>query len=139
MEEGLRRYVSSRAGDRCEYCRLRQEHETLTPFHVEHVIAAQHGGTDEDGNLALACAWCNLIKGPNIASLDPSTGRLTRLSHPRQDSWEDHFRRDGPQGYPRPRTGWKRGVTQGLRRNKKNARPAYRREKSAYDSGAAAQ
>ena len=41
MEESLRRYVRSRAGDRCEYCRLRQEHETLTPFHVEHVIAAQ--------------------------------------------------------------------------------------------------
>ena len=59
MEESLRRYVRSRAGDRCEYCRLRQEHEALTPFHIEHVIATQHGGTDEDGNLALACAWCN--------------------------------------------------------------------------------
>ena len=96
MDENLRRHVRSRAGDRCEYCRLRQEHETLTPFHVEHVIAAQHGGTDDDDNLALACAWCNLIKGPNIASLDPATGSLTRLFHPRQDRWEDHFRRDGP-------------------------------------------
>ena len=82
MEESLRRYVRSRAGDRCEYCRLRQEHETLTPFHVEHVIAAQHGGTDDDDNLALACAWCNLIKGPNIASLDPATGSLARLFIP---------------------------------------------------------
>jgi len=38
-----------------EYCRLRQEHEEESPFHVEHIVAQQHGGTDDGENLALAC------------------------------------------------------------------------------------
>jgi len=78
-----------------EYCRLRQEHEEESPFHVEHIVAQQHGGTDDGENLALACGWCNAIKGPNLASIDPDTGELTRLFHPRKDRWEDHFRRAG--------------------------------------------
>lgn len=95
MDQELRRRVRQRAGNRCEYCRLRQEDEDETPFHVEHVIAQQHGGTDDFENLALACCWCNAIKGPNLASIDPDLGGLTRLFHPRKDRWEDHFRRDG--------------------------------------------
>jgi HNH endonuclease len=97
MDESLRREVRLRAGDRCEYCLLKQAHEVLTPFHIEHVIAIQHGGAGDDSNLALACAWCNLVKGPNIASLDPASGKLTRLFHPRRDHWEEHFRRGGLQ------------------------------------------
>ena len=46
-------------------------------------------------NLALACCWCNAIKGPNLASIDPDSGALTRLFHPRRDRWEEHFHRDG--------------------------------------------
>ena len=41
------------------------------------------------------CIFCNLYKGPNLASLDPETGALTRLFHPRHDRWEEHFRQDG--------------------------------------------
>lgn len=97
MDTELRRRVRQRAGDRCEYCRLRPEHEAESPFHTEHIVAQQHGGTDEEANLALACCWCNAIKGPNLASIDPDTGLLTRLFHPRKDRWEDHFRRVGAQ------------------------------------------
>jgi len=46
-------------------------------------------------NLALACCWCNAIKGPNLASIDPDSWTLTRLFHPRRDRWEEHFCRDG--------------------------------------------
>jgi hypothetical protein len=95
MERELRERVKQRAGGRCEYCHLRQEHEAGTPFHVEHVIAQQHGGTDDFDNLALACCWCNAIKGPNLTSIDPDTAALTRLFHPRQDEWGNHFRREG--------------------------------------------
>jgi hypothetical protein len=42
-------------------------------------------------NLALACRRCNLNKGPNLSGLDPETGELTRLFHPRQDIWRAHF------------------------------------------------
>lgn len=40
------------------------------PFHIDHVIAEQHGGMSVAGNLALACYACNLPKGPNIAGID---------------------------------------------------------------------
>jgi len=44
------------------------------------------------GNLALACLWCNLHKGTNIASIDPDSGDLVRLFDPRRQRWTDHFR-----------------------------------------------
>jgi hypothetical protein len=64
-------------------------------FHVEHIIARKHGGSDEPENLAWSCIFCNLYKGPNLASFDPETGELSRLFHPRQDRWADHFKFDG--------------------------------------------
>ncbi len=96
MEPAIRNEVRQRAGNRCEYCRLRQQDEEENPFHIEHIIAQQHGGTDAQENLALACSWCNAVKGPNLSSIDPDSGELTRLYHPRKDLWEDHFRREGP-------------------------------------------
>lgn len=32
-----------------------------------------------------------LAKGPNLVELDPVTGQLTRLFHPRRDDWHAHF------------------------------------------------
>jgi hypothetical protein len=58
-------------------------------FHVEHIIARKHGGLDGDDNLAWACIFCNLYKGPNLSSFDPDSGELTRLFHPRRDRWEE--------------------------------------------------
>ena len=82
--------VRRRAGDRCEYCRLPQS-AFRRPFHIEHVIAQQHGGATEPDNLALACWLCNLKKGPNVAGIDTETDQITPLFHPRRDRWEDHF------------------------------------------------
>ena len=62
-----------------------------TPFHVDHIVPLQHGGETSVANLALACFHCNLHKGPNVAGLDPQTGSLARLFHPRQDHWAEHF------------------------------------------------
>lgn len=64
----------------------------MRSFHVEHVVAQQHRGTDDLGNLALACRLCNWFKGTNLTSLDPDTNELTRLFNPRSDVWEEHFR-----------------------------------------------
>jgi hypothetical protein len=55
------------------------------------VIAKQHGGRDVSENLAFACIHCNRYKGPNVAGIDPETGRLTPLFHPRIDAWSEHF------------------------------------------------
>lgn len=95
MDARAKQEVRTRAGNRCEYCRLRQEHEPTRTFHVEHVIAQQHRGTDELDNLALACLLCNLLKGTNLTSRDPDSDQLTRLFHPRSDIWEDHFEIQG--------------------------------------------
>jgi hypothetical protein len=36
------------------------------------------------------------IKGRNIAGIDPITGRLAALFHPRLQSWNRHFKWEGP-------------------------------------------
>ena len=94
MTPVVRRQVQARGGGRCEYCRLPQFADPF-PFHVEHVIARKHGGGNELGNLALACDTCNLHKGSDLAGIDPRTGRLTRLFHPRRDLWRRHFEWNG--------------------------------------------
>ncbi len=50
----LDRRVRQRAAGRCEYCRLPQSPYAWT-FPVDHIIARQHGGKTQLGNLALAC------------------------------------------------------------------------------------
>jgi 5-methylcytosine-specific restriction endonuclease McrA len=94
MDAATRRDVWSRAGNLCEYCGLAQEADSFFTFHVEHVIAKQHGGTDDLSNLALACHSCNLHKGPNLTGIDPDTGRIEPLFNPRSQRWEEHFRLD---------------------------------------------
>jgi HNH endonuclease len=61
------------------------------PFQIDHIIARQHGGATTTENLALACIRCNRFKGPNIVSIDPETGAIVRLFHPRLDLWTEHF------------------------------------------------
>ncbi len=95
MEKGLLQLVWVRAGDRCEYCRLRQAFDPV-PFQVDHIIAQQHRGQTIEANLALACFSCNRRKGPNIASLDGTTGAIVPLFNPRADVWESHFEWQGP-------------------------------------------
>lgn len=94
MDAAQAELVRRRAGNRCEYCQLPQEHSVLQ-FHIEHIIARQHGGAQQPGNLALACPECNWFKGTNIASIDPDTGDLVRLFDPRSDAWDTHFRKEG--------------------------------------------
>src|SRR5579871_555280 len=94
MEEATRDLVRRRARERCEYCGLHQEHCELR-HHIEHIIAKQQGGSDDTENLALACHRCNLRKGPNLSGVDPVTGELVPLFHPRRDGWTEHFGFDG--------------------------------------------
>jgi hypothetical protein len=95
MDGALEREVRERAAGLCEYCHL-LEIASLLRHVVDHVIARQHGGADSLSNLALCCGRCNLYKGPNIAGFDPETGALTPLFNPRNDTWQEHFRWNGP-------------------------------------------
>jgi hypothetical protein len=96
MDAATQEAVRRRAGHRCEYCRVHQADDPLFPFHVEHIVAKQHGGRDALGNLALACQEDNLHKGPNLTGIDPVTKRVTRLFNPRRHQWAWHFRWEGP-------------------------------------------
>ena len=95
MNTALERLVWQRADSRCEYCQLSQAVSPL-PHAIDHIIARQHNGPTEADNLALACFFCNSYKGPNIAGLNPQTGRRVRLFHPRKDRWSRHFAWAGP-------------------------------------------
>src|SRR5262249_2207996 len=86
----LRRLVRERADGRCEYC-LIPESVTLALHTIDHIIAEKHGGQTVAENLALCCTIDNGHKGSDLASVDPDTGAIVPLFHPRQDSWSDHF------------------------------------------------
>ena len=95
MDAKTKRHIRKRAGQRCEYCQLHQDQSPLVPLQLEHVVPKKHGGTDAEDNLALACIDCNLAKSSNLTGIDPETGRVTLLFHPRTQTWSDHFERRG--------------------------------------------
>lgn len=105
MSDALWSVVRQRAGDRCEYCRIHQDNDPYCKFPVDHIIARQHGGETVSENLALSCFRCNTYKGPNIASIDPATGQLQPLFHPRRERWGDHFEWNGAQLFGRTAIG----------------------------------
>lgn len=80
-----------RAGHRCEYC-LIYEQDAGFPHQVDHIVSRKHSGSSTADNLALACIICNRYKGSDVASINPGSGQVVRLFHPRHDQWADHFR-----------------------------------------------
>jgi hypothetical protein len=90
MSAAHRAFVRERARRRCEYCRLHEEDDDVLAFHLEHVIAKQHGGLDDPDALCWACAECNWAKGPNLAGM--LDGNLYPLFNPRKQNWRRHFR-----------------------------------------------
>lgn len=90
----IRRAVIARADNRCEYC-LRPQWNSLLLFQIDHIVAVKHGGESELENLCLSCAHCNLHKGTDLTSIDPTTLEITALFNPRRDKWTDHFKVDG--------------------------------------------
>ena len=90
----VRQLVVQRARSCCEYC-LIPALISLMPYEVDHIVAQKHGGLTQPENLALACTLCNKLKGTDLASIDPVTGEMVPLYHPRRDHWSDHFRLNG--------------------------------------------
>ena len=96
MNRFLRQLVRVRAGQRCEYCHLPDRAAAAANFHVEHVLAKQHGGSDAPDNRCWSCQRCNFCKGPNLSGRDPRTGMVVRLFDPRRQNWKRHFEWRGP-------------------------------------------
>ena len=95
----LRRLVIVRAANRCEYCGLSQVGQEAT-FHIDHITPVVAGGESVAENLALACVSCSLRKGARQTAIDPATGQVERLFHPRQDTWQVHFAWQGAEVVP---------------------------------------
>lgn len=96
MNAATRKLVRLRAEGRCEYCRLPQSAQPFVIFHIEHIIAKQHGGSDDPENLCVACDRCNFHKGTNLSGVDLDTGNVERLFDPRRQAWAEHFELKGP-------------------------------------------
>jgi hypothetical protein len=95
MDAVTRALVRERAANSCEYFRLPQEATPFATFHIEHITPKQHHGTDDPSNLAVACHHCNGHKGPNLTGIDPASGEIVPLFHPRRHGWPEHFGRAG--------------------------------------------
>jgi hypothetical protein len=54
MDSTTRDFVRRRANGRCEYCHLSQSAASYYSFHIEHIVARQHQGSDDESNLANA-------------------------------------------------------------------------------------
>jgi hypothetical protein len=86
----LRELVTSRAGERCEYCQLAQAGQEAS-FHVDHVVPRRSNGPTLASNLALACVGCSLRKAAKESGIDPASGNSVALFNPRSSKWSDHF------------------------------------------------
>jgi hypothetical protein len=86
----LRRLAAQRARGRCEYCRIHQDDDELFAFHVDHIVARQHSGSNALSNLCFSCRECNFAKGTNLAGF--WHGQIVPLYNPRRQSWLRHFR-----------------------------------------------
>jgi hypothetical protein len=75
---------------------------TLVSHEIDHIAAAKHGGETTAENLALCCTLCNKYKGTDLASIDPETGEMQRLFHPRRDRWLEHFQFQAGESYRSP-------------------------------------
>jgi len=54
-------------------------------------LAASTAAPTTSTTSACAASADNQKKGPNIASIDPETGVMMPLYHPRRHSWLEHF------------------------------------------------
>jgi len=94
ITEALRNEVARRAHYRCEYCLIHEDDLAFRP-HIDHIVSRKHGGHSDIENLAYACVLCNRSKGSDVAAVDPRSGEIVRLFHPRENLWADHFELDG--------------------------------------------
>jgi HNH endonuclease len=94
MNRSMRAFVRERAEYRCEYCRIHELDRPLS-FHIEHIIARKHRGSDDPANLAWACHNCNLGKSSNLSGRDMLSGRIVVLFNPRRQRWNRHFKWNG--------------------------------------------
>ena len=90
VSRAVRDKIAAAAQHRCEYCQTAQE-ISGAQMHIDHVVPTSRGGSSDDSNLCLACAWCNSYKWAQTHGLDEQTSEEVPLFHPRTQLWQQHF------------------------------------------------
>ncbi|MEL6353266.1 MAG: HNH endonuclease signature motif containing protein [Cyanobacteria bacterium J06627_28] len=90
INSALRTQIRQRAQFLCEYCHSSEEAST-SQFTIDHLQPKSLDGTDQPGNLALACHRCNTRRYNFTAGRDPKTNSITTLFNPRNHKWNEHF------------------------------------------------
>lgn len=86
----LKQLVFERACGLCEYCRSQAKY-AIDPLVIDHIQPVSRGGKTIEDNLALSCQTCNNYKYNKTEAVDPATGQLAPIFHPRQMEWNQHF------------------------------------------------
>ena len=87
----MRERVIAASGNRCGYCQTAQR-VSGAKMHIDHITPIAHGGTSDETNLCLSCAWCNSYKAAKTHADDPVTRATVSLFNPRTERWVEHFR-----------------------------------------------
>ena len=90
IPDKLKVEVKGRAAECCEYC-MAQERYSHDYFSVEHIVPIIEKGSSTEDNLANSCQACNNHKYVFTEAIDPVTGIIAKLFHPRKQEWKDHF------------------------------------------------
>ena len=90
INELLRQRVRKRAGSLCEYCHSPEKISSVR-FTIDHIQPRSLQGSDDFGNLALACSRCNQRRYNFVTGRDFETASITSLFHPRRQKWFEHF------------------------------------------------
>ena len=90
ISDTIKKQVIDRAHGCCEYCKSQQKFSPSS-FEIEHIVPISRNGSNTLENLALACAQCNSHKSNKVETIDPVSGQMMQLFHPRQMDWADHF------------------------------------------------
>lgn len=90
ISKSLRRKITTRAAECCEYCLVHQD-ERPEKHQIDQITALKHGGTTDSENPALACVICNRYKGSDLTSIDLLEKVIVPLFNPRTQIWSEHF------------------------------------------------
>lgn len=76
LAQATKRRIRERDGEICSYCRRPGRPRGVDPdgksWHIDHVMPKAHGGDDDDANLVLSCAACNMAKGDSLDARWPA-------------------------------------------------------------------
>lgn len=90
ISDKIKAKIREEAGNRCSYCQSAQKY-VFAPLEIDHIKPTALGGTDDEGNLCLACRMCNGFKSDKSEGHDPLTGETVALFNPRKQIWSEHF------------------------------------------------